>query len=267
MTTLLLQDREEELLAASAPNHLSHSRISRYAQCPEQYRFYYVVGLRPKAPGAGLVFGQFVHQALAHLFQHQGDPLAYFREFWSQVKDAELSYSARDTWTTLSEKGSRLIERFMAEEFPRLETVEASEKSFEITISGLHLPFVGIIDLVAVMKAKRTIIDFKTSAASYEEHEVILNDQLTAYLMADSQADQCAFCVLVKTKEPKIEWHFAERDSGRIMRYLRKVELIGQAIQNGDFYQRSGKWCSWCDFLTLCLGSQDQTASQFVCVH
>ena len=104
MTTLLLNDREEELLARATPHHLSHSRISRYAQCPEQYRCYYVVGLRPKAPGASLVFGQFLHQALAHLFQHQGDPVAYFQQFWDQVKDADLYYSARDTWQSLREK-------------------------------------------------------------------------------------------------------------------------------------------------------------------
>jgi ATP-dependent helicase/DNAse subunit B len=263
----LLQDREELLLSASGPNHLSYSRISRYAQCPEQYRFYYVVGLRPKAPGAALVFGQFLHQALAHLFQHQGDPVAYFQEFWQQIKDAELSYSARDNWATLKEKGTRLIERFIIEAVPRLETVEASEKPFELAISGLDRPFVGIIDLLAMMDGKRTIIDFKSAAASYEDYEVILNDQLTAYLMAESQAQQCAFCVLVKTKEPKIQWHFAERDTDRILRYLHKVELIGRAIERRQFYQRPGKWCAWCDFLPLCLGQQDQTLKQFVCAQ
>ena len=59
-----LNDREEEVVPRTTP-HLSHSRISRYLHCPEQYRLYYLEGLRPRVPSASLVFGQVVHQALS----------------------------------------------------------------------------------------------------------------------------------------------------------------------------------------------------------
>ena len=49
-------------------------------------------------------------------------------------------------------------------------------------------------------------MDFKTSVSSYEEHEAILSDQLTAYQMAEPTSQQAPLCVLVKMKEPKIQW-------------------------------------------------------------
>jgi hypothetical protein len=77
---------------------------------------------------------------------------------------------------------------------------------------------------------------------------------LTAYWLADPEAEGVALCVLVKTKEPRIEWHFAERDGGRLAEYLAKVRLIAGDIAAGKFYKRSGKWCSYYDFLPVCLG-------------
>ena len=265
-TALLIQDREEQVLPLSTP-HLSHSRINRYLTCPEQYRLYYVVGLRPIAPAASLVFGQFLHQALAHLFQHHGDPVGFFRELWGQIKDAQIAYSARETWETLGERGAHLLQLFVETQLPQMGEVEASEKPFRLSITGLNLPFVGIIDLLARVSEKKTIVDFKSASASYGEHDVVLNDQLTAYLLAESGADQAALCVFMKTKEHRIDWFFAPRDPQRVSRYLDKVKLIGREIGNHHFYQRPGKWCAWCDYLAVCLGEKEQVAARFMNVH
>ena len=39
---------------------------------------------------------------------------------------------------------------------------------------------------------------------------------------------------------------------------LEKVQMIGRAITAAEFCRRSGKWCSWCDYLPVCLGDQRQ---------
>jgi predicted choloylglycine hydrolase len=49
-----------------------------------------------------------------------------------------------------------------------------------------------------------TVIDFKTAKSAYPEYEVALSDQLTTYQLAEPDAEQVAFCVFVKTKEPRI---------------------------------------------------------------
>jgi hypothetical protein len=60
--------------------------------------------------------------------------------------------------------------------------------------------------------------------------------------------------VFVKTKEPRIEWHFAERTPEARSEYIEKVRLCGEDILAAKFYKRPGKHCSYCDFLPVCMG-------------
>ena len=244
--------------------HLSFSRIERYLHCPEQYRLYYVENLRPKLTSASLVFGQTVHQALALMFQEGQDPVLSFRESWKEAKQAELKYGARESWDKLYECGQVLLEKFVQEQVPRLSGASAIEKPFELSISEFDLPFIGFIDLTAKLDGVETVIDFKTSASSYAGYEAILSDQLTAYQLAMPDVSALGLCVLIKTKDPRIEWHFSHRSGEQLVEYLRKAKLIAHEIKAGHFYKRSGKWCSWCDYLPLCLGDTQKAKQTLV---
>ena len=135
------------------------------------------------------------------------------------------------------------MEKFLREELSRIGNVAAAEKSFELRITSLDLPFVGVIDLVADLDGKRTVVDFKTANAAYQEHEAVLSDQLTAYQLAEPEAEQTAPCVLVKTKEPKIEWHVARRSGDDLTEFLEKADHIAHKVADGRFSKRPGKWC------------------------
>lgn len=261
--SLLLQDEEERVAPLDLP-HLSYSRINRYLHCPEQYRLYYIEKLRPRYPSATLVFGQVVHQGLAHGFNRLGDPVQFFTAVWEEVRSYDLTYSQRDSWEKLASCGKQLIEKFMTEELPRVGEISSVEKQFELNISSLEVPLVGIIDLGAVVDGKKTVVDFKTSGSAYEDHEVILSDQLTTYQLAEPDAEQAALCVLVKTKEPKIEWHFAERSAEQIVDLLSKASYVSGEIAQERFYKRSGKWCSYCDYLPVCVGNQKKAKETLV---
>src|ERR1700687_3195648 len=125
--------------------HLSFSRIDRYLECPEQYRLYYLEGLRPKEPSANLVFGQTIHNALAFHFATQGDPIAFFTHIWNSLEHDAIRYSGRATWRGLGFTGQALLKKFMEEELPRLGTVMASERAFELSIPNVDVPFIGVI--------------------------------------------------------------------------------------------------------------------------
>jgi len=152
----------------------------------------------------------------------------------------------------------------VAEELCRISKVTASEKAFELGITGIDKPFIGVVDLVAELDGKRTVTDFKTSASSYTEHEVKLSDQLTAYQLAEPNAEQMALCVLVKTKEPKIEWHVSGRNPDDLIDYLTKAGYVAREIASGRFYKRPGMWCAWCDFLPVCLKDERKTVETLV---
>ncbi len=149
-------------------------------------------------------------------------------------------------------------------DWPLRGKVDGAEKPFELSISNLDVPLVGIIDLVAELGGCRTVVDFKAAGASYKEHEAVLSDQLSAYLLAEPAAEQAAFCVLVKAKEPRIEWHFTRRTGDGLVAFLHKAELLGSEIAAGQFYRRPGKHCSWCDFLPVCTGDRKRAAETLV---
>jgi len=242
--------------SANGLSYLSHSRVAKYLHCPEQYRLYYVENLRPRVQNASLVFGQVLHQALSILFRAGEDPVAFFTHTWQEVEGVELAYGERESWAKLESQGRIFLTRFLETELPKLRVVQASEKSFRLTVTSLGVPFIGIIDLVASLNGRSTVIDFKTAAASYPSYEVILSDQLTAYQLAEPEAEQSALCVFVKTREPKIEWHISARRPEQVIEYLDKVEYVAKEITAKHFYKRPGRWCSYCDYLPVCLGDE-----------
>lgn len=262
--TAIAPTEAEETLISDRTLHLSYSRIAKYLLCPEQYRLYYLANLRPRLTSASLVFGQTLHQALAHLFKDQGNPVLFFQEAWADMQQAPLTYNTRESWEKLRTVGEALLRKFLAEEVPKLSTIQAVERPFRLDISSLDLPFVGIIDLIVDVHGRRTVVDFKTSASSYEPYEVALSDQLTAYQLAEPEAEQLALCVLVKTKEPRIEWHWAKRTPAQLTEYLAKADLVAHEIHAGHFFKRPGKWCAWCDYLPVCLGDQKQVKETLV---
>lgn len=74
-----------------------------------------------------------------------------------------------------------------------------------------------------------------------------------SYQLAEQEAERLALCVLVKTKEPQIQWCLSERNSDQLMEYLSKVGYVARQISAGSLCKRPGKWCFWCDFLPVCL--------------
>lgn len=260
--TLGQQEREE-----SGASHISHSQLSKYLTCPEQYRLHYLERLRRRVPSANLAFGSVVHEALANLFRAGEDPVATFQTFWASLREIELDYSRKDTWDKLRQAGEALLAKFAIEATPRLSNVAAVEKRFELSITSLELPLVGIIDLVADFDGYRTVIDFKSATRSYERHEVALSDQLSCYQLAEPEVVQVAFCVLVKTKEPKIEWHVSKRTPIQLAEYLDKIALVASEIATGHFYKRPGMWCTWCDFLPVCIGDHKRVRETLIQVR
>jgi CRISPR/Cas system-associated exonuclease Cas4 (RecB family) len=265
MLASLLRDRDEPAERGYAP-HLSHSRVSRFLTCPEQYRLYYIEGLRPKVPPAALAFGQIVHQSLAELLQKKSDPVKCFSDSWAMVKGIPLGFNQRESWEKLKASGEGLLAKFASEELPKLDGIAAVERSFSLKITSLDLPFVGVIDLVAKLDGKRTVADWKTAGSAPDGHEAAMSDQLTAYMLAEPEAEQLALCVLVKTKEPQIEWHRVTRTADQLSEYLAKVGYVAREIAAGRFYKRPGFWCAWCDYLPVCVGDKRKAAETLVTV-
>ncbi|MBI5762490.1 MAG: PD-(D/E)XK nuclease family protein [Planctomycetes bacterium] len=73
-----------------------------------------------------------------------------------------------------------------------------------------------------------------------------------------------ALCVLVKSKDTSIEWHVVKRTAKELSEYLAKVGWTAEAIASGRYYKRPGFWCSWCDYLPVCLGNKGKVKATLV---
>lgn len=262
MTGAIVEERQ--LDAEGQTPHLSFSRIQKYLICPEQYRLHYIEGLRARVEKANLVFGAVTHLALAEYFRQESDAVATFNKEWQALRDLELRFSRKESWQSLSEKGERLLEKFCREHAQRIGKVISVETLFEFGLSNVNLPFIGFIDLVAEMNGERTVVEFKTAATDYEEHEIALLDQLTAYKLAEPDAERIALCAFVKTKKPRIEWHVTHRTPERVVEFIEKVEIVSEQIERRDFYKRPGKWCRQCEFLPVCLGDRKKVKETLI---
>lgn len=116
--------------------------------------------------------------------------------------------------------GQGLLEKSVTEGLPRFGNIRAIEKVLELDIANMDTPFIGIIDLVGEIGGKETLINFMTSSSSYNYHEVDTSDQLTAYRLAEPEVSHHALCVLVKTIEPKIQWHVTKQSLDQLTEYL-----------------------------------------------
>ncbi len=263
MSATPVSDPEAKVDAEATP-HLSNSRLQKYLTCPEQYRLHYIEKLQARIASASLVFGSVMHLALAGHFRQRHDPVAMFDREWQALRSLELRYSRKETWDFLHSTGMALLEEFRREHAGRVTRVLAVEEPFTLNLSNLHLPFVGIIDLVGEVEGKLTLIDWKTAGSDFEEFEVELMDQLTAYQLAHPEVEQAAVCVFLKQKKPRIVWHLTRREPLHVVEYLHKAEAVMGQIAGGVFYKRFGRWCRQCEFLPLCLGDEKKANETLV---
>ena len=241
---------------------LSHSKVTRHDFCPRAYQHYYVEGWRPIAKRPPLLFGEAVDRALTALFQRDADPVAVFAEACEALKAVPVAWGKRHTWEALRDIGQGVLARFVAEERPRFSEVrpECVQRPLSADVAGTTV--IGYPDLYAHVDGLRTLVDFKTAQASYDPEEVRLNEQLTAYwwlLEANGvPVDRVAFCVLLKLKDPRIEWHFATRSPEDVAEYQEKLALVASDMVRGRFPKKTSSCGQWggCDYRPLCLGDE-----------
>jgi hypothetical protein len=119
-------------------------------------------------------------------------------------------------------------------------------------------PLVGVIDLVLDSEAGPLIADFKTVARSSEPMEITNEIQLTSYAwlnrqITGQQEGGLEIRSLIKTKQPKVEFHpYAARTDAHFLRLFAVIREYLDALNAGRFNYRPGFGCSMCDFRAEC---------------
>jgi len=250
--------------------HLSASSVSAYIDCSLAYKFRYVDGLKSEYISDALVFGSAIHVVLAEFYMALmiGDRLDTktilntWDTVWHQhaVDRDNIQWKRGNSYETALSGGLGLLAAFSKKfELPDAAVV-AVEEAFSMTIPGLDIPIIGVMDLVTEdPQGVVTIVDHKTTAKAYSARDVDANFQATVYSMA-ARANGFAnrelllrFDCLIKTKEPRFEQYFTVRNAEDEKKAAAKIRAVWNGIQKGVFIPNDTSWkCAGCGYKSAC---------------
>jgi len=244
----------------------SHSQLSTYETCPQQYRLAYIEKIKTETEGIEAFMGSRVHDALEKLYRDLKvtklntleEILHFYHQSWEKnwndrVQIIRKGYSAED-YRRLGEKCiSDYYKRYYPFEEGRTLGLEESiyfpleeERGYWIR---------GFIDrLTLVDNSVLEIHDYKTSNRLPSQEDVKADRQLAFYQMGVGGKWQ-------DIREVRLIWHYLTFDteihSSRTPEQLHQLregtlDLIRRIESDKKFFPKEGPLCDWCDYQGFC---------------
>lgn len=204
---------------------LSISGRDKFLACSMMYKYHYIDKLRPVRQSSALVFGSALDEALNNLLEKRNldEAKATFWMNWSQWQfneiidfynsDTDVTILSKETceeldaiedprtkehraaWSSLYQKGLKLLDVYHAELLPSIKKVIAVQK--EIALYGCddegkqtEDAITGIIDVIAEVemddgKIVTAVLDNKSTSTPYPKNSVEKKEQTALYTFAE----------------------------------------------------------------------------------
>ncbi len=240
----------------------SYTQLAQFLSCPRRYRYRYLEGWQEKDTRAALLFGRAFENALAALFRREDAGATLFKE-WAVHKDTDLDYTRGDTWRTMYDQGTKLLELFTQQD--RVD-IRYPRRNLQVRVSKRLTPtseFIGYVDAYGFLDGTRCVIDWKTTTARYPEEPeglLSLDPQLACYSWLTNQPE-VAFVVFVRKRLPEIQYLRATITEEQRREFGELVQDAVAQIEAGQFLAHSGirfpqNGCVGCAYVGLCLKDQ-----------
>jgi putative RecB family exonuclease len=253
---------------------VSASRLGCWQQCRLKFYFRYVLSIRKRGTQS-LFIGKVTHAILQAWNMARWKKQAFdlnrfkvlFEEDWKKRQlgstlnwDGEEEGQRSGTWT--------LLETYFAQTpIAANELPEAVEVPVETELPGGLPKLIGIIDLV---RARRRIVDFKTSGKTPDAEKVehLHETQLSCYAVLYRDAtgnNETARELhhLVKLKTPKvIVTSIGPMTDVQETRLYRSIESYVEGLARRDFVPSPGFHCSSCEYFNECRAWSGETAGE-----
>ena len=269
-------------MTARPPETLSHSAMSTYYRCGEQYRRRYIE--REVMPaGIAALAGSAVHSAVEAYYRKKRDEAA-------ELSVDDVKQAAADAFDARAAKGEYMLDADEQARGKEVVLAEGKDKAvrlaalhrvtlapsiqpdliearIEVDVPGIRRRLVGIVDLATVAEPDAPegvggdIVDLKTSKKRGSQEDVDRSLQLTWYDVAyqaltGRRARRVVHHELVDTKTPQanvIESSRDDNDRRVLAGYIQRAE---QGIDAGVFLPAAiGSWCCserFCAFAPTC---------------
>jgi len=232
---------------------LSPSGFGRYKNCPRQFEYAYVLGIR-KAPAISMVKGTCIHHGAEVVHRHtieHGTPLGV-EEATQAVADTFDRQGEQVEDATKEEKGAakdaaiKSFRVYHRDAVPLIKPV-AAEKPFAIKIGTV--PMRGVIDLIDRVPGEYSldddpdlpppeieiVSDLKTTAKSWSQQRVDFDHQLTIYSIVEN-TDRVRVDILLEQKRGTVYRPLRGRRTRTEKKYLiEDIEEVASLIKKGVF--------------------------------
>lgn len=239
-------------------DHISHSQIELWMNCPRKWEYRYVHRLRERSSDA-LFLGSTYHSVLEENFKakmelgHDLDIdicLDMFSTYWDKgiSKEWDMRWGKKSP-DQVKDLGLTLIEKYIFEVAPNVIPMMV-EQWLESYIDDVK--FVLRMDLLDINNA---VIDHKTAAREYAQADTDKNMQATATAYALGRSIVFYHHVAVKSANPHIQIVRSMRTSTDVGWWLEKVRAIIAHMQTGLAPPNENTWlCSptYCDHYDEC---------------
>ncbi len=242
----------------------SHSQLSTYENCPQQYKLAYIDRIKIETEGIEAFMGTRVHEALEKLYRDLkvtklntlDELLTYYHQSWEKnwsetVQIIRKEYSAED----YRRLGERCLRDYYNRYFPfdQGKTLALEENIYFPLEEGYWIR--GVIDRLTLSDhSVLEIHDYKTANRLPTRAEVDSDRQLAFYQMGVEGRWK-------DIREIRLIWHYLTFDleiqSSRTPEELQRLraetmELIRRIEADREFLPREGPLCDWCDFQGYC---------------
>ena len=257
----------------------SYSKMSTYKECPQKYKFRYILKI-PEKPKYYFAFGTALHKVMEFMYANLKPPfppleetLKFFRMDWQKTSFADKGYASAEKELEGYAEGVRIIEAYYKKHAKDKFNPLSTEFRTTQEVDGLSI--ISIVDRIDYLgEGKVSILDYKTGKTIKREP-----DQLLMYQKLMSQSPQ--LLNLVRTKEPKIE----KVDVANLLFYYlpkldeqvytpapkEEIDIFWQGVLKVADNIRAEKFeatpselaCKFCDYKDLCPVWKNKKAEVF----
>lgn len=257
----------------------SYSKMSTYKECPQKYKFRYILKI-PEKPKYYFAFGTALHKVMEFMYANLKPPfppleetLKFFRIDWQKTSFADKGYASAEKEFEGYEEGVRIIEAYYKKHEKDIFNPLSTEFRTTQEVDGLSI--ISIVDRIDYLgEGKVSILDYKTGKTIKREP-----DQLLMYQKLMSQSPQ--LLNLVRTKEPTIEkvdvanllfYYLPKLDEQvytpapkeEIDKFWQGVLKVADNIKKEKFSATPSETaCKFCDYKDLCPVWQNKKAEVF----
>jgi len=245
----------------------SHSRLSSFENCPQQFEFRYVLKIPSTSEGIEAFVGKRVHEILERLYLFVGrgqvpgieKVVDRYQALWEKTYDGDRVRIVREG-TPLSfyrQLGEQCLRGYYARHYPfdEDETLGIEKRVvFPLDDAGEYR-MQGIIDRISRARdGAIEIHDYKTGARVPSQRMLDQDRQLALYQigLADQYGSEDTF---------RLVWHYVAKNQTRTstrtpedLAELRSttIERIDEIQEATEYPARKIALCNWCEYKSIC---------------